>query len=97
MIEIVIATLIGAVGGAITSPFMYKYLQKHLARQTSLKKYGYMRIYLPNKYVLTIWDSYLNKDHIAACCHKEGDNSVTNGDIVYFFQNQVISVEKGTK
>lgn len=93
MFEIITATLVGALVGAITSPLLHKYLQRKLARQTSLTKGGFMKIYLPNGYVMTIWDSNIRRGQVCACVHHDNKDKVTDGEIVYFNKNYVSHIK----
>ena len=58
MIDVVIGCLLGVLGGAVMSPLLHKWLTKKLTKKIRLDKGGFMRIYLPNKLQMTIWDSY---------------------------------------
>lgn len=89
MIEIVTSCLIGAICGAITSPFMHKWLTKKLSKKISLSKKSYMRIFLPNGLMMTIWDSTVNPGEVCACVHKSDITKVADGEIVYFSGTKV--------
>lgn len=89
MIEIVTSCLIGAICGAITSPFMHKWLTKKLSKKISLSKKSYMRIFLPNGLMMTIWDSTIKPGEVCACVHKSDVTKVTDGEIVYFSGTKV--------
>ena len=58
MIDVVIGCLLGVLGGVVMSPLLHKWLTKKLTNKIHLSKGGFMRIYLPNKLQMTIWDSY---------------------------------------
>lgn len=92
MIDIVIACLLGVLGGAIMSPLLHKWLTKKLTKRISLQKGGFMRIHLPNKLYMTIWDSYSDDGNICACVHSGDSTKVTDGEIVYFKGNVVSKI-----
>lgn len=71
------------------SPLLHKWLTKKLTKKISLHKGGFLRIYLPNKLCMTIWDSYSEKGSICACVHSGDPTKVTDGEIVYFKGNTV--------
>lgn len=46
---------------------------KKLTKKIRLDKGGFMRIYLPNKLQMTIWDSYSDDGCICVCVHRGGE------------------------
>lgn len=92
MIDIVIACLLGVLGGAVMSPLLHKWLTKKLTKRIALQKGGFLRIYLPNKMCMTIWDSYSDESNICACVHHGDSTKVTDGEIVYFKGNVVSKI-----
>ena len=92
MIDVVIGCLLGVLGGAVMSPLLHKWLTKKLTKKISLHKGGFMRIYLPNKLQMTIWDSYSDDGSICVCVNHEGENKVTDGEIVYFNKTSVSKI-----
>lgn len=92
MIEIVIACLLGVLGGAVMSPLLHKWLTKKLTKRIKLRKDEFLRIYLPNKLCMTIWDSYNDAGNICACVHHDDSTKVTDGEIVYFKGNIVSKI-----
>lgn len=89
MIDVVIGCLLGVLGGAVMSPLLHKWLTKKLTKKIRLDKGGFMRIYLPNKLQMTIWDSYSDDGCICVCVHPE---KVTDGEIVYFNRTSVSKI-----
>lgn len=92
MIDVVIGCLLGVLGGAIMSPLLHKWLTKKLTKKIHLDKGGFMRIYLPNKLQMTIWDSYSDNECICVCVHHGGEQKVTDGEIVYFNRTSVSKI-----
>lgn len=92
MIDVVIGCLLGVLGGAIMSPLLHKWLTKKLTKKIRLDKGGFMRIYLPNKLQMTIWDSYSDDECICVCVHTGGEQKVTDGEIVYFNRTSVSKI-----
>lgn len=92
MIDVVIGCLLGVLGGAVMSPLLHKWLTKKLTKKVHLDKGGFMRIYLPNKLQMTIWDSYSEDGCICACVHHVGEQKVTDGEIVYFNKTSVSKI-----
>nr|DAO24295.1 MAG TPA: hypothetical protein [Caudoviricetes sp.] len=92
MIDVVIGCLLGVLGGAVMSPLLHKWLTKKLTKKISLHKGGFMRIYLPNKLQMTIWDSYSDDGSICVCVNHDGENKVTDGEIVYFNKTSVSKI-----
>ena len=92
MIDVVIGCLLGVLGGAVMSPLLHKWLTKKLTKKISLHKGGFMRIYLPNKLQMTIWDSYSDDGSICVCVNHYGENKVTDGEIVYFNKTSVSKI-----
>lgn len=89
MIDVVIGCLLGVLGGAVMSPLLHKWLTKKLTKKISLDKGGFMRIYLPNKLQMTIWDSYSDDGCICVCVHP---GKLTDGEIVYFNRTSVSKI-----
>lgn len=92
MIDVVIGCLLGVLGGAVMSPLLHKWLTKKLTKKIRLSKGGFLRVYLPNKLQITIWDSYSDEGNICVCVHHEGDGKVTDGEIVYFNKTSVSKI-----
>lgn len=92
MIDVVIGCLLGVLGCAVMSPLLHKWLTKKLTKKIHLSKGGFMRICLPNKLQMTIWDSYSDDGCICACVHHEGEQKVTDGEIVYFNRTSVSKI-----
>ena len=92
MIDVVIGCLLGVLGGTVMSPLLHKWLTKKLTKKIHLDKGGFMRICLPNKLQMTIWDSYSDDECICACVHHEGEQKVTDGEIVYFNKTSVSKI-----
>lgn len=92
MIDVVTGCLLGALGGAVMSPLLHKWLTKKLTKKIRLDKGGFMRIYLPNKLQMTIWDSYSDDECICVCVHRGGEQKETDGEIVYFNKTSVSKI-----
>ena len=84
--------LIRCAGGAVMSPLLHKWLTKKLTKKIRLDKGGFMRIYLPNKLQMTIWDSYSDDGCICVCVHRGGEQKETDGEIVYFNRTSVSKI-----
>lgn len=89
MIDVVIGCLLGVLGGAVMSPLLHKWLTRKLTKKIRLDKGGFMRVYLPNKLQMTIWDSYSDDGCICVCVHP---GKLTDGEIVYFNKTSVSKI-----